>query len=413
MSKLLIIDRSRRTMKVLQRFLNLEVDDLAVELYDAGRLGKPDEFFAWEDFQAVLIAHELGDSDTGLEWFKDFARQEAFPPAILITGDPTGAVTTDAMKAGFVSALNKRDLTPKGLANAVEETLKASRAQASTGLKDEEIVARSLGTGTRGQDCGYRFTRLIGQGAMSRVYLAERVEDDATVVLKILDGTLSADDEGVQRFIREAEMVSGIDSPYVVKIFEQGFTNNYGFIAMEFFSRGDLAQRIETTNISIEDAVIYTMHIACGLREIHSAGIVHRDLKPANIMFRGDESLALADFGISKKLDNTMQLTRVGSLMGTPYYMSPEQALGKRVDVRADLYAVGVMLYEMITGDRPFVSDTLSGIIYQHINSPVPDLPADASHLQRIFERMLAKDVESRYQHAEAIIEDLSLAMAA
>ena len=407
------MDRSRRTLKVLERFLKLEASDVEVTVYDVGRTGKPDDGFAWDDYQAIVMAHELGENSFGLDWFKDFARHEAFPPAILVTADPTGSVATDAVKAGFVSALNKRDLTPKNFAAAVEEGFKTQKQNASKGLKDEEIVARSSGAGTRGQDCGYRFTRLIGQGAMSRVYLAERIEDDATVVLKILDGTLSVDDEGVQRFIREAEMVSDIESPYVVQIFEQGFTNNYGFIAMEFFSRGDLAQRIETTNLSVEDAVIYTMHIACGLHEIHSRGIVHRDLKPANIMFRGDESLALADFGISKKLDMTLQLTQVGSLMGTPYYMSPEQALGKQVDYRADLYAVGVMLYEMITGERPFVGDTLSGIIYQHLNSPVPKLPPEASHLQATFEKMLAKDTESRYQTAHGIMEDLGLAVAA
>ena len=241
---------------------------------------------------------------------------------------------------------------------------------------------------------------------MSRVYLAERVATNETVVLKLLDGTLANDEESIQRLIREASLVSGIKSPYVVKIFEQGFTNKYGFIAMEFFAKGDMKQRLEQ-GLSIKAAFIHFLHLMRGLDVVHKAGIVHRDLKPANIMFRTNDELAIADFGISKRMDATTQLTQVGSLLGTPAYMSPEQISAQPADHRADLYSAGVILHEMLVGRRPFIADSFTGIAMQHLNSPLPPLPEEAKAFESIYQRLLAKEPEDRYQSAEQVVNTL------
>jgi serine/threonine-protein kinase PpkA len=151
----------------------------------------------------------------------------------------------------------------------------------------------------------------------------------------------------------------------------------------------------------------YLTHVAYGLEAIHSVGIVHRDLKPANIMFRGDDSLALADFGISKNIETGADLTTIGQVLGTPHYMSPEQGEGKFVDYRSDLYSAGVMLYELLTGQKPYKANTPSGVIYQHVHADIPQLPRELSRYQDIINRALAKCPDDRYQTARELINVL------
>ncbi|MDA0821996.1 MAG: serine/threonine-protein kinase [Proteobacteria bacterium] len=257
-----------------------------------------------------------------------------------------------------------------------------------------------------GHRIGYRFVRLIGQGASSRVYLAERFSDRTTMVLKIIDVATIKEPQALQRFVQEAELVSELDSPYVVHFLEHGFTKNYGYIAMEFFTRGDLKQRIEH-GVSIQDAINYIRHIGFGLSAIHAHGIVHRDLKPGNIMFRSDDSLALADFGISKRLDETGELTKLGSVLGTPNYISPEQALGNDIDHRSDLYSAGVVFFEMLTGRKPFKAETAPALVYQHVHAPIPQLPNPVHNYQPIIDMLLAKDPDDRFASAEEFVSSL------
>ena len=238
---------------------------------------------------------------------------------------------------------------------------------------------------------------------MSKVYLAERVKDKMTVVLKVLDLTSVREPKLIQRFIQEAKLIAGLNSPFVVKIHEHGLTEDYGYIAMEFFSRGDLKQRAEM-GLNHEIAVIYATHVAYALEQIHSINVVHRDLKPANIMFRGDDSLALADFGISKKIDEVSDITTIGQILGTPHYMSPEQGEGGDVDARTDLYSLGVLFYELLTNDKPFRAATPAALIYQHVHAPIPKLPRALSQYQDILDGLLAKAPQQRIQTAREAI---------
>jgi serine/threonine protein kinase len=231
-------------------------------------------------------------------------------------------------------------------------------------------------------------------------------------VLKVIDVATIREPEVLERFIREAELLASLDSPFVVRFHEHGFTEDYGYIAMEFFTRGDLKQRIEH-GVSIPDAVNYGAHVLRGLTSIHELGIVHRDLKPGNIMFRSDDSLALADFGISKRLDDTSDLTRHGGVLGTPNYISPEQALGRPVDHRSDLYSAGVMLYEMLAGRKPFRAENATALVYQHVHAEVPPLPAPVRHFQPVLDIALAKEPAGRFASAAEFLQALqSLARA-
>jgi len=206
--------------------------------------------------------------------------------------------------------------------------------------------------------------------------------------------------------VLEAELIAELDSPFVVKIYEHGLTEDYGFIAMEFFSRGDLKQRMEL-NIPPELAATYMIHITYGLKAIHKAGVIHRDLKPANIMFRGDDSLALADFGISKKMNSGANLTTLGQIMGTPHYMSPEQGEGLGVDIRTDLYSAGVMLYELLAKQKPYTAPSPAALIYKHVNEDIPRLPEELNRFQDIVDKLMAKKPDDRYSSASELIQAL------
>ena len=238
------------------------------------------------------------------------------------------------------------------------------------------------------------------------MYLAERAADRITLILKIIDVANVKDSQVLQRFVREAELIAKVKSPYVVRFLEHGFTERYGYIAMEFFTRGDLKQRIEH-GVSTDDAINYLLHIAYGLRAIHAVGIVHRDLKPGNIMFRSGDSLALADFGISKRLDETSELTKHGSVLGTPNYISPEQALGRVVTIQSDLYGAGVILFEMLTGRKPFRADSSAALVYQHVHAEVPRLPSMVQRFQPIIDMLLAKESSDRFASADDLIDAL------
>lgn len=143
--------------------------------------------------------------------------------------------------------------------------------------------------------------------------------------------------------------------------------------------------------MSVADALNYLRHIALGLVAIHEQGIIHRDLKPGNIMFRADDGLALADFGISKRRDQTSDLTNHGSVLGTPNYLSPKQALGRNADRRADLYSAGVIFYEMLTGRKPFRAETASALVYQHVHADVPTLPDSVRGFQPLLSRLVSE----------------------
>jgi DNA-binding NarL/FixJ family response regulator/tRNA A-37 threonylcarbamoyl transferase component Bud32 len=410
--RILIVDDSKRRVQIMHKFLVKEVPEIEAAHYSPEQRGKPQQSFDWSRFDAMLLDDELGGGQSGLQWLEEFAQEPGYPPTVLITSQTDTHVTTKALGLGARGVINKRDLTPASLAEAVRKAVAEQRSadNSSAGRRtanDADIIAQSR-KGNGDGACDYKFVRLIGQGAMSRVYLAERVEDKVTVVLKIMDGSLSNEPESVTRFIQEASLVSQMRSPYVVKIFEQGFTNKYGFIAMEFFARGDLRQRIEH-GTSPQDALIYLLNIAYGLESIHDAGIVHRDLKPENIMFRGDDGLALTDFGISKRIDDTSDLTVVGSVLGTPHYMSPEQGRSQPVDARSDLYSAGVILYELLTGKRPFDGDSLPAVIYQHLHGDIPELEGKLGVFQNILNRLLAKRCEDRFQSATALIAALEL----
>ena len=187
--------------------------------------------------------------------------------------------------------------------------------------------------------------------------------DKQQVVLKILKCEGSGDSDLLSRFVQEYFAASSIDSPYVAKVFEHGFTDSHAYIVMEYFPAGDLRARMARDRPDVEESFIIIGSILSALTSVHAAGIIHRDLKPANVMFRDDGTIALVDFGSARRDADPVAKTLAGVVIGTPYYLSPEQALGGTADERSDLYSVGVMLYELLTGQRMYAAGSLVGAV--------------------------------------------------
>ena len=249
---------------------------------------------------------------------------------------------------------------------------------------------------------GYRVLHIIGQGGQAKVYLAQRRMDGLAVALKVLDRKVRQDQVYLERLQREYKLLASIENEYVAKIYDQSFAGDNPFIAMEFVPSGTLAGRIRE-GIASRDAVRITGQIAYALDAIHAKGIVHRDLKPANILFRADGRPVIVDFGLAKDLAVSSTLTIAGQLLATPRYMSPEQCLGHPVDARSDLYSLGAIFYEMLTGQRIFESANSANVVNMHVHAPVPQLPERLAGYQGVLDRLLAKKLEDRFQSASEL----------
>jgi beta-lactam-binding protein with PASTA domain/tRNA A-37 threonylcarbamoyl transferase component Bud32 len=260
-------------------------------------------------------------------------------------------------------------------------------------------------------DGRYRIVRRLGAGGMANVYMAEDEELDRPVAIKILNDRYANDELFVERFRREARSAAALSHPNIVSIYDRGEAEGTYYIAMEVIDGASLKELIrQNGRLRPAQAIAYTRQILSALRFAHKNGIVHRDIKPHNILIGAEERLKVTDFGIARA--GASQMTEAGSIMGTAHYLSPEQARGAQVTAASDLYSVGVVLYEMLTGDVPFTGDTPVEIAMKHLNDAprppsarVPGIPAD---LDRIVMRALAKDPQDRYRSAEELDSDLA-----
>jgi class 3 adenylate cyclase len=251
---------------------------------------------------------------------------------------------------------------------------------------------------------GYRCLRPIGQGGMSRVFLVERLRDGAHLALKFADGSVSEDSEMLYRFVEEYGLLEQVHHPNVLQIFDQGVTDDVLFIVMEYLPGGTLKQHIGKKGMDPERAWSVLREMVQALVEVHRMGIIHRDIKPENIMLRNDGTAVLGDFGVARRIYKAHHHGSIDYIVGTPYFMSPEQALGDVEDESTDIYSMGAVFFNMLTGEKPYKGESLEAIVQQHLHSPVPKLPAHYRHLQFFLDRMMAKDKEQRYS-APALLD--------
>jgi tRNA A-37 threonylcarbamoyl transferase component Bud32 len=266
------------------------------------------------------------------------------------------------------------------------------------------MIGRTLGN--------YKIVELLGHGGMATVYTGYQETVDRRVAIKVLPPHPGLDAQFIERFQLEARTIAHLQHPHILPLYDYGTQDEIMYLVMAYIEGGTLEDRLRQGKpMPLTEVEQILRQVAGALDYAHRQGIVHRDIKPANILIDGEGHALLADFGIAKLVEGGSQLTGTG-VVGTPAFMSPEQAQGAKVDSRADIYSLGVVVYQMITGQQPFAADTPMQVMLKVINQPVPDvlsvvegLPEGLSHVMK---RVLAKDPDDRYQTAAAFAEAVS-----
>jgi len=411
--RLLLIDDEARYRALIRHHVTCRWPAAEVVTWNPLKNGPvPPEFLAY-GFHAVILDHAWARGD-GLAWLRDLAARPRFAPIIYLAATGEAADVAPAQKAGAFAVFGKAKLDHVGF----------TRAIAAAAAHQLDALARWRGT-PEGMDAerfgavtlrGYRRVRELARGSVSELYLAESEQAGALVALKITREVRNSSgvDQSYERFLQEYEILRRLSHPNVVRIHELGVLDDFAFIVMEYFASGDLRRRMRA-GLSADEALAIARDIALVLDAVHSAGVLHRDLKPGNVMMRADGTLALIDFGLAKHEALEMEITDSGLIFGTPHYMSPEQGHGQAVGERSDLYSLGVILFEMLSGTKPFVAENPMAIIYQHAKSPVPPLPASLDVVRPVLEKLLAKDPLDRVatgRAAAAAIEAARVALA-
>ena len=395
---MMIIDGQGEFRTLLMHHITTHWPDAILSAYDPIEAGYLPDTFSGANNDIVLLGDDVGDRD-GLKILKQFCKTPGFPAVVYFGQQGEEA---DAVNAGADAFFVRDEIRHDALSVQLSDILVSRRRVASTG----SLFVGDERTGIHPLIRGYRFIEKLGATTHSSIYLAERESTGVKVVLKVLQQLPDvADNIGAfDRFLQEYELIAEIDHPNIVKIFDLGVSDDHAHIAMEYVDSGDLKRRI-SAGMNEPDAIRYFKQIASALAKIHEVGILHRDLKPGNIMLRSDDSIALIDFGLAKRMRLRMELTDEGEIFGTPYYMSPEQGHGNDVDLRSDIYSLGVIFFEMLTGGKPYRADTAMGIIYLHAQAPLPLLSTRFAKYQVLINMMLAKEPDDRLQSADEIVE--------
>ena len=270
---------------------------------------------------------------------------------------------------------------------------------------------------TKGQKINdrYEIIRSIGEGGMANVYLGYDTILDRNVAIKVLRGDLSNDEKFVRRFQREALSASSLAHPNIVEMYDVGEDDGTYYIVMEYVDGKTLKQLLKKRGtLTLSEAIDIMSQLTDGMAHAHDSYIIHRDLKPQNIMIKDDGQIKITDFGIAMALNST-QLTQTNSVMGSVHYLPPEQASGKGCTIKSDIYSMGIIFYELLTGSLPFRGDNAVEIALKHMREPLPSLreenPAIPQSIENIIRKATAKNPKNRYENARSMHEDLLTAL--
>jgi serine/threonine protein kinase len=360
-------------------------------------------------FDVLLVGCDFSNDGTAenatLQAIRAVAAEPRNPAVILLTTKGSEYTAVQAIKSGAFDYIPKTLLGREQVLSAVQRAMLHRKGLLGTRGGTVTGVVRLF---------GYDMRRCLATRDSVSVHVAFSAERAREVVLKVLHrgrGSLSRD-ANFERLVMEFKLLYDINDHAVAEIYDFRVTSQYCYIAMEYFPLGHLGTKLDR-KLPPRDALRYAREIARALAIIHTAGVVHRDLKPANIMLRHDDSVALIDFGISQSTHTSKLEGSTREIAGTPYYMSPEQSAGLDADERTDLYSLGVILYQMLTGDKPYLGATADEILEQHRNAALPTLPAELEACQPLLNKLLAKDATQRYGSAREALEALQLAMTA
>jgi eukaryotic-like serine/threonine-protein kinase len=354
------------------------------------------EVASWD---LIFLDHSPGEHD-GLALLGELKGRPDCPPVVFLTPQGDQQAIVQALQAGADDYLAKGRNSNEHIRRVMREALR--RGQRLAGSRPPPA---NSGGKAPFRLKGHRFLKELGSGSTASVYLMEQELRQRLVVVKVFRRVPDRIQlfQPLQRFLREYEVVSSVRHPNIVEIFDLGIADDLAFIVMEYFAGGHLGERM-AGGLQADQALDYLLQIGRALEAIHGVGVLHRDLKPANIMVRDDGSLALIDFGVAKLLDVGVDLTAIGEIFGTPYYMSPEQGEGSPVDERSDIYSLGILFHEMLTGRKPYTAGSSMAVIWKHRHAPLPVLPPGLARFQPLLDRMLAKDPGARFAAASELL---------
>ncbi len=462
-ARMLVVDRDAKYREWLRLHLGILCPDASVGAIDLA------EFEPWSDrvtggeCDVLLVAASFGAGPEdpqahGLDLLRKLRARNIASAVIAVAEDGNELTAVRALQLGAADYLPKRLLTPERLKTAVRVALRRIEQNVARRLADLAHTAPAIALDARGGDPqadrpdiaaglsetlshdgrpraaeqvpgpgrasgtarsaretsesdvttapvipGYSIAKKIGESEKAVVYLAASAALGKDVALKV-SRTSREDSAERQALEREYKAILAIRHPAVVSIHDYGVEHGLEYLAMEYFPRGDLKARMYF-GVTESETLRYVEQIATALRVVHGAGLLHRDLKPPNVMLRESDDVALIDFGLARTLGGTARSTRTGVLRGSPYYMSPEQALGEELDARSDLYSLGVIYHEMLTGRKPFTGGSAMEVLQQHVNAPPPRLPLSLSRHAPLLSRLLAKRREERFNTADELIE--------
>lgn len=254
----------------------------------------------------------------------------------------------------------------------------------------------------------YRIINQIGQGGMATVYKAYQASMDRNVAIKVLPSHLAENKEFAGRFQQEARIIANLEHPHILPVFDSGESEGISYLVMRYLEAGTLKEKMEAAPLSGDELDRIFVQLADALGYAHSHGVIHRDLKPSNVLIDSQGNLFLTDFGIAKLLEGTSHFTKTDTVMGTPAYISPEQAQGLMVDQRSDIYSLGIILYEMVTGRVPFMADTPLAVILKHVSDPLPlpsvIKPGISPFIEQVILKALAKSPQDRFRNTDDFI---------
>jgi DNA-binding response OmpR family regulator len=433
----LVVDGDAKYREWLRLHLGVLCPDAAVGAVDLAEFEPGSAMVSGRECDVLLLAAPFGSSPEdpeahGLNLLRKLRLRNVASAVIALAEDGNELTAVRALQLGAADYLPKRLLTPERLKTAIRIALRRIEQRVARRLSDLAHTAQSVSLDTPRESPqeeaqaaesrepgaadepqapepdvppeipGYSVAKKIGESEKAVVYLAASAALGANVALKVSRTSREGNAER-QALEREYNAILAIRHPAVVRIHDYGVEKGLEYLAMEYFPRGDLKARMYY-GVTEAETLRYVEQIAAALRVVHGAGLLHRDLKPPNVMLRENDEIALIDFGLARTLDGAHS-TRTGVLRGSPYYMSPEQALGEELDGRSDLYSLGVMYHEMLTGKKPFTGGSAIEVLQQHVNTPPPRLPLSLSRHAPLVSRLLAKRREDRFNTADEVIE--------
>ncbi len=424
-ARILIVDRDAKYREWVRLHLGILYPQATVGTLDPGEEGTLGALATGRSCEALILGADFGmgggdPEPEGLQQVRLLQASDAAAVLVVLAQGGDELTAVQAIRAGATDYLPKRLLTPARLKAALDQALKtvepapppeAATVPAAPEVKvaSEAEKAPAKRTRQRGPSLstshptirGYEITRKLSESEKAAVYLAESRSLGTNVALKV--SKIPCEDRTKQALEREYQAILAVHDPAVVRIFDHGIEDGYEYLAMEYFPRGDLKARMHV-GVTESEALRFLEKIAGALAVVHRAGLLHRDLKPPNVMLRENDNIVLIDFGLARLLDVSHHSTYTGVLRGSPYYMSPEQALGEKLDPRSDLYSLGVIFHEMLTGRKPFMGNSAMEVLQQHVNASPPRLPSTLDGYTELLARLLAKQRENRFGSAEELI---------